>query len=229
MPALSAKNNSTKLIEFGGLKWLVTNSNQPAAPGPNFWSSDNVWVDNDGKLHLKLSKNTITGLWSAAEVISQQSFGLGTYEFFVEAQVDKMDKNVVFGLFQYSGVDMHDEIDIEWSRWGDENHSNLQYSVWPRAGVKSAGWSSSKTIDLEGTYTTQRIIRSASSVQFQGLHGFRTDDQYTFHQAMCSRKRIISIQPMPFFINLWLFKGKPPSDGKEVEIIIHKFSFTPAI
>jgi hypothetical protein len=138
-----------------------------------------------------------------------------------------MDKNIVFGLFQYSGVDLHDEIDIEWSRWGNEYEPNLQYSVWPKAGVKAVKWTSSKDVNLEGTYTTQRIIRSAVSVQFQSLHGFRKDDQYAFHVARCSRKKIISTQLMPLFLNLWLYKGKPPSNNKEVEIIIHKFSFIP--
>jgi len=32
---------------------------------------------------------------------------------------------------------------------------------------------------------------------------------------------------MPVYINLWLFQGKAPSDKKEVEIIIHQFTFTP--
>jgi hypothetical protein len=31
---------------------------------------------------------------------------------------------------------------------------------------------------------------------------------------------------MPVNINLWLYKSIPPSDGNEVEIIIHKFTFT---
>lgn len=227
MPASSEVKANSKVIEFSGIKWIVTNSNKPAAPGPNFWSDENVWVDGDGKLHLKLTKNQLTGIWSCAEIVSQQSFGLGKYEFFVEGSLDKFDKNIVFGLFQYSGVDMHDEIDIEWSRWSNAYQPNLQYSVWPKTGVKGTKWTSSTEVDLEGTYTTQRINRSALTVQFQSLHGFRTDDQYAFHVARCSRKKIISTQPMPLFLNLWLYNGKSPSNNKEVEVIIHKFSFTP--
>lgn len=227
MPVISEKDTHPKFIEFSGMKWIVTNTNSPAAPGPNFWSNDNVWVDADGKLHMKLSKNLVTGIWSCAEIATQQTLGLGKYEFFVEGSIHKMDKNVVFGLFQYSGVDMHDEIDIEWSRWGKENQPNLQYSVWPKVGVKASKWTSSKDVDLEGTYITHRIIRSASAVQFQSLHGFRTDDLYPFHVDECSRKKIISTQPMPLFLNLWLYKGKAPSKFEELEIVIHKFSFTP--
>ncbi len=39
--------------------------------------------------------------------------------------------------------------------------------------------------------------------------------------------RRISQQPMPIHINLWLFKGTAPKNGQEVEVIIHRFKFTP--
>ena len=32
---------------------------------------------------------------------------------------------------------------------------------------------------------------------------------------------------MPVHINLWLFKGLPPKDRQEVEVIIRDFKFTP--
>jgi hypothetical protein len=32
----------------------------------------------------------------------------------------------------------------------------------------------------------------------------------------------------PLHMNLWAFQGKPPTDGQEVEIIIHDFKYTKA-
>jgi hypothetical protein len=32
---------------------------------------------------------------------------------------------------------------------------------------------------------------------------------------------------MPFHLNLWLFDGKPPADGKPVEIVVKAFSYKP--
>jgi hypothetical protein len=32
---------------------------------------------------------------------------------------------------------------------------------------------------------------------------------------------------MPVHLNLWLFKGLPPKDGREVEIVVQAFEFTP--
>ena len=33
---------------------------------------------------------------------------------------------------------------------------------------------------------------------------------------------------MPIFFNLWGFRGQAPSDWEPVEVIIHKFTYTPA-
>ena len=38
----------------------------------------------------------------------------------------------------------------------------------------------------------------------------------------------ISSSPMPIYFNLWGFQGQEPSDGKPVEVIINRFTFTPA-
>ncbi|MBU6360311.1 MAG: hypothetical protein KGS46_09825 [Chloroflexi bacterium] len=38
---------------------------------------------------------------------------------------------------------------------------------------------------------------------------------------------IIPQQPLNLYIKLWAYKSHPPKDGKECEIIIKKFTFTP--
>jgi hypothetical protein len=37
----------------------------------------------------------------------------------------------------------------------------------------------------------------------------------------------IGQQPVPVEINLWLFKGQPPQDGQDVELIVRAFKFMP--
>jgi hypothetical protein len=32
---------------------------------------------------------------------------------------------------------------------------------------------------------------------------------------------------MPVHLNLWCFKGRPPTDAKPVEIVVESFTFTP--
>ena len=223
----STLNNATAAtVQFSGYIWNVKNGAH-LGPGPNYWSRNNVWVDTNGFLHLKITKDSATGKWYYAEVSTQQAFGFGKWQFWVEERIDKMDKNVVLGLFNYSGNDGFDEMDIEWARWGNDKYPNCNYTVWPaQKGYKN--FSYVKEISLSGKNTTQRFIRTDSSVSFQSLQGFTNESSNQFAHALCtSPPKSVSTLAMPAYINLWLMSGMAPSNGKEVEIIIHKFSYTP--
>ena len=222
----SANNATAATIQFSGYTWNVKNG-VGLGPGPNNWSSNNVWVDASGFLHLRISKDPITGKWNCAEVSTQQTFGFGKWQFWVEGRIDQMDKNVVLGLFNYSGNDGFDEMDIEWARWGNRRYPNCNYTVWPaQQGFKN--FSYTKEVALSGPNTTQRFMRTSTSVLFQSLQGFVDDNSNQLATATCTNPpNSISMLAMPAFINLWLFQGRAPSDRKTVEIIIHKFSYTP--
>jgi hypothetical protein len=74
------------------------------------------------------------------------------------------------------------------------------------------------------------LIWSRDEVKFRSLQGHRDDDREEINAWVYSpneASRFISQQPMPVHINLWLFKGLAPKDGREVEVIIHNFKFTP--
>jgi len=133
----------------------------------------------------------------------------------------------VLGLFNYSGNDGYDEMDIEFARWGNSAWPNLNYTVWPAKSGYS-DWNYTKNFTLTGgTYTTQRFTRSASSVVFKSLNGFYDDDTNLYATATCTSPTwSISTLNMPVHMNLWLFDGNAPSDGKEVEIVIHNFKYT---
>jgi hypothetical protein len=213
-------------IQFSGYTWNVRNST--GGPGPNTFSSNNAWVDASGRLHLKITKNAATGQWSCAEIYSTQNFGIGTYQWQVEGAIDKFDRNIVLGLFNYSGRNEYDEMDIEFARWGNNAWPNLNYTVWPAASGYST-WSHTKNFTLSGTYTTQRFTRSLNSVVFKSMGGFYNDDTNLFETATCtSPASSISTSAMPVHMNLWLYGGNAPSDGNEVEVIIHNFKFTAA-
>lgn len=224
--ASSVDESVSNTIQFSGYTWNIKHGNW-MGPGHNRWRSSNVWVDSSGYLHLKISYDSTVGKWSCAEVSTQQTFGFGKWQFWVEGRIDKLDKNVVLGLFNYSGNDGYDEMDIEWARWGNKNYPNCNYTVWPaQKGYKN--FSYTKDVKLTGKNSTQRFTRTADSVYFQSLQGFTGNDNNELASATCtSPPNSISNLPMPAFINLWLFKGMPPSNGKEVEFIIHKFTYKP--
>jgi len=220
------QNAVVPTIQFGGYTWYVKNSgNTLLGPGPNYWSAANVWVDANGYLHLKISK--VSGKWKCAEVWNTQSFGYGTYQWQVEGRLDLLNKNVVLGLFNYSGNDGFDEMDIEFAKWGKFSSPGLNYTVWP-AQMGFNNFSYTQNFSLNGTYTTHRFIRSDNSVIFKSMQGFTDSDANLFASATCTDPpNSVSTLSMPVHINLWLFQGKAPSDRNQVEIIIHDFKYIP--
>ena len=118
------------------------------APGPNDYSNsiDNVWKDNQGYLHLRITKKD--NKWCCAEVYTKkEGWGYGKYEFELGpvkmrkkdangniSEVDYLDKKVVFGLFTYDSSNFahksHNEVDIEFAQWNDKNIYNGNYTVW---------------------------------------------------------------------------------------------------
>jgi hypothetical protein len=114
-----------RTISFSGYQWAVRNTTGKQGPGPNFFNDSSVSVDDKGYLHLWIRKNAATGRWECAEITSKLSFEYGTYLFVVEGVIDKFDKNIVLGLFNYSGNDGLDEMDIEIARWGNISYPTV--------------------------------------------------------------------------------------------------------
>jgi hypothetical protein len=227
--SVNAAKRAATTVQFSGYTWNIRNTGSSTeGPGPNIFSGSNAWVDSNGWLHLKISKNTSTNKWNCAEISSTQNFGYGTYQWQVEGAIGSLDKNIVLGLFNYSGNDGYDEMDIEFARWGNSSWPNLNYTVWPATNSGKSEWDYTKNFTLTGgTYTTHRFTRNSSSVVFKSLNGFYNDDTNLFASATCSSPTwSISTLGMPVHMNLWLFDGLAPSDSKEVEIIIHNFKYT---
>lgn len=223
---------SAKTVHFAGRTWTVREA-ASGYPGPNRWASENAWVDSQGRLHLKITRG-IDGIWRSAEVRLNESLGFGTYEFKVDGRIDLLDRNVVLGMFQYpdpsTGPDFTHEIDIEFARWGVEGGPNAFWTVYPTTTAHRETTQAFSAV-LQGSYSTHRFIRSRDSVRFQMLHGHQNEDQQLAHTwtfAPRNANALVSKAAQPVYINLWLFRGQPPSNGAEVEIIITGFRFTPA-
>ena len=65
---------AAKTIQFSGFDWEIRPSEKSGGPGPNRWDENNVSVDADGHLHLKLTERG--GRWYCAEVTTQKSPGI---------------------------------------------------------------------------------------------------------------------------------------------------------
>jgi hypothetical protein len=217
-----------KDIEFGGYTWAVRSGR--GGPGPNAWDENNAWLDTSTNLHLKISQRD--GKWACAELTMRRRLGFGRYRFQATGWLDRLDDNVVLGLFNYPtrdvGLDGTHEIDIEFARWGHAKNPMGNYTVWPV--VKSLKQvSKSFPFTLTGDQTTPWFIWSREGVKFRSLQSHRNDGRDEIDSWVYSPSeapRYVSQQPMPVHINLWLFKGLAPKNGQEVEVIIHDFKFT---
>ncbi|CAF0789806.1 unnamed protein product [Rotaria sordida] len=225
-------NSAEKSIHWAGYQWFLRDDKN-SGPGPNNWDSNNVWIDSNNRLHLKLRRSPTTGEWTCAELYTDVKFSFGTFQWFVEGPIDKFDTNVVFGLFTYGGVDGTNEIDIEVAKWGrtEPEASNFFCTVYPHSLGVAKQVSSGTRISLQGTYTTHQFTWTFNNVQFQSQHGFQSSPNQNILYSYQTPVTFTSVMPYisaPLHMNLWAFQGKPPTNGQEVEIIIHDFKYIKA-
>jgi hypothetical protein len=227
--ALGTALVGAKEITFAGHTWTVRSGQ--GGPGPNAWNENNVWLDAAGRLHLKIAHRD--GAWSCAEVTMRERLGFGRYEFQTTGRLDQFDDNIVLGLFNYPtrdvGPDATHEIDIEFARWGKASNPMGNFTVWPvEPGLKQV----SKTFPfvLAGEDSTHRFDWDRSRIMFRSVNGHRGNEDRPLAEWTYSPPepaRLISPQPMPVHLNLWLFQGRPPKNGQEVEVVIRDFKHTP--
>jgi beta-glucanase (GH16 family) len=241
-PILSSEASTqevpAKTLRFSGYDWEVREQ-KVGGPGPNQWDSKNVWVDKNGSLHLKISRvQGTSGIeWHCAELTSKKKFGFGKYEFQTSSRIDQLDRNVVLGLFNYpaagQGADGTNEIDIEFARWGKSEWPNGNFTVYPATGARSKDDSHSFEYalphgarDLTATHRFTRATNQVTLATFAGIAraGDKSLAQWTYAPL---DQRLIPQQALAMHLNLWLFQGKAPSNDKEVEVVVKKFSFTP--
>lgn len=183
-------------------------------------------------MHLKLTHIPAKG-WTCAALYTTVEFGFGTFRWFVEGAIDKFDQNVILGLFTYGGIDYINEIDIEIAKFGrnEPDASNLYYTVYPRELGVTKKISFSKRVTLQGTYTTHQFEWTPEYVTFQSQHGFRTSPNENVYFSVKTPANFSSSIPYlsaPLRLNLFTFRGRPPTNGQEVEIVIHDFQYTEA-
>lgn len=222
----SDRPRGVRTLRFSGYDWTVKSSDRRVGPGPNYFSDsgDNVTVDARGRLHLRITRRD--GRWHCAEVVSAQSFGYGTYRFYLDDAVDDLDPQVVLGMFTWHDDPAyhHREIDIEVSRWGRADNENGQFVVQPYTRPRNivrfhlpAGLRSS----THGfTWTPDKVLCRS----LKGHDPTASEPGLVIHQHTFTED-IPRAGGENARINLWLLGGRQPADGKEAEIIISKFEF----
>ena len=217
-----------------GHQWAITTGGMA---GVAHGSPANVFVDQDGYLHLKITNDG--GTFSAAELFSKDNLGFGTYQWQVQGSIDHMDPTTVLGLFPYGpkagiGKDGENELDIEFSKWGNTlcgGKCNADFTMYPATGkFNLAPTEDDFQVNLgAGAFTTARLVWTSTKVVATVMSGLQpvgttANVLHTWTFAPADFTARIPQQPLPVGMNLWCFKALPASNQ---EVVIQDFQFVP--
>jgi hypothetical protein len=218
--SITAPSMTTSPTTFSGYRWQIKSSlTSLVPPGPNLWSDslDNIWTDDQARLHLKiLNKN---GKWYSSELVGLASFGFGTYRIYVDSSIDGLDPNAVLGFFVW-GTDPaynHREIDIEFTVWSNPLGKNGWYTIQTHP-EQTFGFNIPHGVgQTVHSFTWKPGILTSQSSRADGT----IIAQHSFSQDIA-----VPGDETPR-LNLWLIKGQPPANNQPLEVVINRFEFTP--
>ncbi|MDZ4182391.1 MAG: T9SS type A sorting domain-containing protein [Candidatus Cloacimonadaceae bacterium] len=223
-----------RVVEFSNRSWRVKGTGF-YGPGPNNFSHlpQSIWVDAEDRLHLTIKQ--IGGTWYSTEVALEEALGYGDYIFTTLGALNLLDLRTVLGLFiwQYgptwdpgmSWWNPYNEIDVEYSRWGNPSNQIGQFVVQPW------DWAGNIT-RYDAVFGADQLSSHAfkwlpDRVEFRSWYGGPEDETAT---SLISTWNYYGPHiPRPeqprVHMNLWYF-GSPPSTNQEA--IISDFTFVPA-
>ena len=210
-----------KMLTFSGYEWIASAGPIFRAGSRNFFDPANVWTDERGALHLRISGNP--GKWAGGEVKLTRSLGYGTYRFQLR-DVTHLEPSAILTLITWDGVGTEStrrELDVELGRWGSLENTNVNYVVQPYyvpgnfvafrtppgAYVHSFRWEPGQAVFSTGAGS--------------GGTGGRVINQHVFTSG------VPSPEGRSVRIGLYVFhQGKVPLKN-ENEVIIDKFEYLP--
>ncbi|MDC0742112.1 glycoside hydrolase family 16 protein [Polyangium mundeleinium] len=212
--------NEANAFPWSGLEWNLKDSGDAAVgPGPNVFSGDNVFVDDQNRLHMLIEDEDGDGVWRSSEIISTRAVGYGTYTMTLETPIRTFHNQAVLGFFTWSTRGRSNEMDVEIARFrgtaaGDPR---LVHSLQPQSSHYAVP-------DLWNATFHQFVWdRSRTTFLTRPLAGAGTPIQSSFGSP-----------PRPtnttnLRINFWLRAGVAPAGATSpLEVIIRSVSYTPA-
>ena len=214
-------------ITWSGIEWLVKYGDGKS-PGNNAWRTDNVFVDDDGALHLRVQQDQ-DGKWTCAEIWSVPTFGWGTYRFDVVGRLDELPAQAVLGLFNIrrSGdpLEPTSEIDIEYSAWGAAPPADRgSFTLWgpdiPTGPIATRHF----PVTLFGTYTSHAFEWRRDGIRWESRHGHGPNGVVIDSRSFAMPEGA-GETPRSVHLNLWLFRGQAPASAAEV--VVQRFEYAP--
>jgi len=228
-------------IKWKGIIWTVKhapNRDEPKGPGENIWSSQNVWVDDQDKLHLRITRQP-DGRYLCAELRTEKAYQYGTYTWKVSTDLSSLPKDVIFGLFQYGGTDYINEIDFEFTRWNNASSHWCNYTVYRSQITTDNPEVNYVHIDfsepLRSLNTTHTYSRKPDKITFWSYHGHGNTDLFSNIPGgaegwVFDEPGSVPTQAMPVYIQLWTKYKNVANydlDSPSVVVTVDDFVFTP--
>ncbi|MGH7655294.1 MAG: glycoside hydrolase family 16 protein [Gemmatimonadaceae bacterium] len=220
-------------IHFGGLDWSVSNAAErfPGAARGFAWNECNVKIESlaDGQSVLVLSLRKEAHGWRGAQIESENTFQYGTFALATESSLRPMlvdSPSAVLGFFAYVGPAYANEIDMEFTRWGNPAIPPMHYTVWHN--VKGGATPNPESSFASGV--DSEFVRPA-------LHRFIwTDHAVTFGSSARDRGAPIGrpfivhanvpTKPMHIMLNLWVERQANMGTATEYEVRISSVTHT---
>jgi hypothetical protein len=210
-----------KILSFSGYEWTTSAGPGFRAGSRNYFDPANVWTDERGALHLRISGSP--GKWAAAEVKLTRSLGYGTYRFQLR-DVSHLEPSALLTLIAWDGVGTEStrrELDVELGRWGYLENTNVNYVVQPY--YVPANFVAFRVSPGAYTHSFHWEPGQAmfSTVAGSGNTGDRVINRHVFTSG------VPSPEGQTVRIGLFVFhQGKIPLRN-ENEVIIDKFEYLP--
>jgi endo-1,3-1,4-beta-glycanase ExoK len=204
---------SNGVLKWKGQNWYLTGGK--ANPGNNYWNNSGAWVDNQNRLHLTVIKENET--WKCTMLSSQYTYLYGTFTWTIASSVYLFDRNSIVGLCTY--LDDFHELDIEVSKWGEASGNQLWYSIQP-SNINGNSKGYFVPCSITGTNTVYKIDWKP---RYVGFTSSQTNGKIIADYKYTNVSGIPQL-PQSVIMNLWLMA--PPSNGKNLELIISNFTAT---
>jgi hypothetical protein len=212
---------SPKIVNFSGYEWTTSAGPIFHAGSRNFFDPANVWTDERGALHLRISGSP--GKWSAAEVKLARSLGYGTYRFQLR-DVSHLEPSALLTLITWDGVGTEStrrELDVELGRWGHLEGSNVNYVVQPYYIPANF-----VVFRMPAGVYTHSFRWEPNQVMFSTVAGSGTGDARVINRHVFT-SGVPSPEGQSVRIGLYVFhRGEIPLKN-ENEVIVDKFEYLP--
>jgi hypothetical protein len=198
-------------VRFSGIDWSVSNAAErfPGSARGFAWNECNVKLDTlaGGREVLTLRLRKEPSGWRGAQIASEGTYQYGTFTVTTASSLRPMlagSPSAVLGFFAYLGPAYTNEIDMEFTRWGNPIIPPMHYTVWPdvRAGVIPRPQSTfSSGADSEFVRPARhRFTWTDQSVTFESSAG---DKSAPIGRPFTVNTKVPA-KPMHIMLNLWV-------------------------